>query len=131
MPLQNATNFALQTAGATSVSLCLFTEQDLQHGKVSLELELHPLHNKTGDVWHIALPGLDGSLLYGECLLLHAPCVSLLHSQGNHAGFRVSGSHQEEKVIDHCTIETFETLQTIEEVVTVVNAGQRFTNVGD
>lgn len=51
------------------MSLCLFTDQDLQHGKVSMELELHPAHNKTGDIWHIAVPGLDRSLLYGMYLL--------------------------------------------------------------
>ena len=42
----------------------------------------------------------------------------------------MSGQHQEEKIIDHCTIETFDTLQTIEEVVTVIHPGQRFSDVG-
>ena len=65
-PLQAAINFALYSAGAKGVILCLFNEADLQNGRVSFEVALHPRHNKTGDVWHIALPQLDANLLYGE-----------------------------------------------------------------
>ena len=61
-------NFALYSAGATGVILCLFTEADLQNGKVSFEVQLDARHNKTGDVWHIALPQLDVNLLYGKFL---------------------------------------------------------------
>jgi isoamylase len=59
------TNFALFSANARSVALCLFTEADLAAGRTTHEVPLHPARNRTGDVWHIALPGLDPSLLYG------------------------------------------------------------------
>lgn len=62
---QDATNFAVFSGSAWGVSLCLFREADLQEGRVTEEVLLDPLNNKTGDVWHIALPNLDPSLLYG------------------------------------------------------------------
>ena len=46
-----------------------------------------------------------------------------------HAGFKLQGEHESEQVIDHCTIETFESMQSTEESVTTVNAGLRFKNV--
>lgn len=58
-------NFAVHSSAAKSVSLCLFTLEDLQNGKVSAEVALHPALNRTGDVWHIFLPGLSPDLLYG------------------------------------------------------------------
>lgn len=63
--LQGATNFALFSANATGVTLCLFTENDLVNGKVTHQLDLSPKHNRTGDVWHVALPDLDATLMYG------------------------------------------------------------------
>jgi isoamylase len=63
---QDAVNFAVFSSSATSVSLCLFTEGDLQAGRVSHEVQLDPALNRTGHVWHIMLPRLDTSLLYGE-----------------------------------------------------------------
>ena len=48
--MQVAVNFALYSAGATGVILCLFTEADLQNGKVSFEVQL------------------DVNLLYGKFL---------------------------------------------------------------
>lgn len=47
------------------MSLVLFTEQDLARGAATHEIPLDPSSNRTGDVWHIALPRLDPSLLYG------------------------------------------------------------------
>ena len=47
----------------------------------------------------------------------------------SYAGFRVFGNHQREEVIDHCTIETFDSMETLEETVTVVHPGQRFSDV--
>jgi hypothetical protein len=64
--LQGGTNFALFSANAWSVNLCLFTPQDLSRGVVTHEIPLRPVANKTGDVWHAHLPDLDPSLLYGE-----------------------------------------------------------------
>ncbi|KAG1678800.1 hypothetical protein FOA52_012840 [Chlamydomonas sp. UWO 241] len=69
----SATNFAVMSSSASGVSLCLFTEADLQAGRVTAEVELNPVANRTGDVWHCALPGLSPDLLYG---------------------YRVSGPHQ-------------------------------------
>lgn len=63
--VQGATNFALFSANAGSVALCLFTEADLRAGRTTHEVPLDPLLNRTGDVWHVALPDLDPSLLYG------------------------------------------------------------------
>ena len=63
--MQGATNFALYASNASAVALCLFTEEDLQQGRTSYEIQLDPVLNKTGDTWHIALPSLDSTLLYG------------------------------------------------------------------
>lgn len=63
--MQNITNFALFSAGATGVSLCLFKEKDLEAGKISYKIPLDPVVNRTGDIWHIAIPQLDSTLLYG------------------------------------------------------------------
>ena len=45
-------------------------------------------------------------------------------------GFRVIGEHEEEEVIDHCTMDTFDSMQSAEESVTIINPGQRFNAVG-
>eukprot|EP00891_Asterochloris_glomerata_P003947 jgi/Astpho2/3947/e_gw1.00063.17.1_t len=71
--LQVGVNFALFSSNASGVTLCLFTEADLQQGSVTHEVVLDPKVNRRGDVWHILLPQLDTSLLYG---------------------FRVSGAHE-------------------------------------
>ncbi|CAM6035531.1 unnamed protein product [Sphagnum compactum] len=62
---ENGVNFAVHSSGASSVCLCLFTESDLQQGKVSKEVQLDPVFNRTGDVWHIFLPDIAPNLLYG------------------------------------------------------------------
>lgn len=46
-----------------------------------------------------------------------------------HAGFKVQGEHESEQFIDHCTIETFESMQSTEDSVTIVNPGLRFKSV--
>eukprot|EP00210_Caulerpa_lentillifera_P003264 g3115.t1 len=62
----SGTNFALFSSGATGVSLVLFKESDLNRGTFAAEIPLDPVHNKTGDVWHIALPNIqEQNLLYG------------------------------------------------------------------
>ncbi|KAI8476733.1 MAG: isoamylase [Monoraphidium minutum] len=60
-----AYNFAVFSSAARRVSLVLFTEQDLAAGRATYEIPLDADANRTGDVWHIMLPGLDPSLLYG------------------------------------------------------------------
>ncbi|KAF8057146.1 ISA1 [Scenedesmus sp. PABB004] len=62
---QGAINFALTSHAAVAVKLVLFTEDDLASGKSTHEILLDPVANRTGDVWHIALPGCDPTLLYG------------------------------------------------------------------
>lgn len=54
---------------AVAVSLVLFDEDDLVAGRSTHEIPLSPVFNRTGDVWHIALPSLRQDLLYGGCLL--------------------------------------------------------------
>jgi isoamylase len=34
-------------------------------GKVSKEVQLDPVFNRTGDIWHIFLPDIASNLLYG------------------------------------------------------------------
>lgn len=51
-------------SNATEVSLCLFTEDDLLKGEVTLEIPLDPEENRTGDVWHVAVQSIDADLLY-------------------------------------------------------------------
>eukprot|EP00898_Chlorokybus_atmophyticus_P007078 jgi/Chlat1/7371/Chrsp6S07412 len=58
-------NFAIYAGGATAVSLCLFTEEDLQQGKVTAEIPMDRYRNCAGDVWHMMLPLLTHDLLYG------------------------------------------------------------------
>ncbi len=64
--VQDTINFAIFASSATSVSLVLFTEKDLQAGCTTHEIKLSPQLNRTGGVWHIMLPKLDTSLLYGQ-----------------------------------------------------------------
>ncbi|CAK0735857.1 hypothetical protein CVIRNUC_000651 [Coccomyxa viridis] len=62
---QEGVNFAVYASSATAVSVCLFTEADLQAGRVTHEVPLFPELNRTGYTWHILLPKLDSTLLYG------------------------------------------------------------------
>ena len=81
---QDAINFAVFSSAATTVTLCLFTEGDLQLGRVTHEVELSPNLNRTGDIWHIMLPRLDTSLLYGALqasALMHAVMSSTFCQQ--------------------------------------------------
>lgn len=58
-------NFAVFSSAATSVRLCLFSRADLDAGRTTAELELDPLLNRTGDVWHVMLEVEDAELMYG------------------------------------------------------------------
>ena len=66
--VQGATNFALVAGSATGCTLVLFTEADLHAGHSTHEIPLHQGANRTGATWHVALPALDSSLLYGEAI---------------------------------------------------------------
>jgi len=60
-----AVNFVIFSSNASAVTLCLFSESDLQQGRVTCEVALDPVLNRTGDLWHIMLPGVRKDLLYG------------------------------------------------------------------
>lgn len=63
--MQEFSNFALFSANATAVDLCLFTESDLLAGRITHRIPLNPEINRTGSAWHIGLVNLDPTLLYG------------------------------------------------------------------
>lgn len=54
--MQGAINFAVQSGGAKSVKLVLFTESDLAAGRATHEITLDPVANKTG-VLQLHRPG--------------------------------------------------------------------------
>ncbi|HSD26635.1 MAG TPA: isoamylase, partial [Vicinamibacteria bacterium] len=55
-------NFSVFSRHATAVSLVLFAPGD---GEPVLELPLDPRYNKTGDVWHVFVEGVDPGVEYG------------------------------------------------------------------
>ncbi|KAK9697543.1 hypothetical protein RND81_08G044200 [Saponaria officinalis] len=58
-------NFAIFSGNSVSASLCLITVSDLHQNRVTEEIILDPLTNKTGDVWHVFLKGDFDNMLYG------------------------------------------------------------------
>lgn len=56
-------NFAVAAKEAQKLSLCLFDEKNLE--KPFKEIELDPLLNKTGDVWHIQIKDFPPFIIYG------------------------------------------------------------------
>ena len=62
---KTSVNFAVYSSSATAVSLVLFTRDDLKRGTPTAEIELDEVLNKTGSVWHIALPDCVDDILYG------------------------------------------------------------------
>ncbi|KAI3967895.1 hypothetical protein MKX01_027078 [Papaver californicum] len=58
-------NFAVFSGGAVSVTLCLISLSGLQENKVTVEILLDPLANRTGDVWHAFIVGDFEDMLYG------------------------------------------------------------------
>ncbi|MBA0841797.1 hypothetical protein Goarm_001659 [Gossypium armourianum] len=63
--LDGGVNFAIYSANATSATLCLIALSDLQQNRVTEQIPLDPLANKTGDVWHVFLKGNFKDMLYG------------------------------------------------------------------
>jgi isoamylase len=55
-------NFAVVSSHATCISLVLFLPAQ---ANPILEISLHPLHHRTGDVWHVAIRGLPAEVEYG------------------------------------------------------------------
>ena len=70
LDVQHATNFALYTSTASAVRLVLFSHHDLHHGRTTAEIPLDPVRNRTGNIWHIAVPDIARDHLYGAF-----PCV--------------------------------------------------------
>jgi glycogen operon protein len=60
--VRNSWNFAIFSRHATAVSLLLFRRDEEQ---ALAELPLDPKINRTGDVWHLMVDGLDQNLRYG------------------------------------------------------------------
>jgi glycogen operon protein len=59
--LRGGINFAIFSRHATSVRLALFVPGDEEP---VFEFALHPHHNRTGDVWHVFVQGLDPGVEY-------------------------------------------------------------------
>ncbi|XP_042055406.1 isoamylase 1, chloroplastic-like [Salvia splendens] len=58
-------NFAVYSRNATLISLCLIRLRDLPEKRVTEEIALNPLINKTGDVWHVFVKGDFEDMAYG------------------------------------------------------------------
>lgn len=63
--IDGGVNFAIYSAHSVSATLCLMTLSDLQQNRVTEEISLDPLTNKTGDIWHVFLKGNFDDMLYG------------------------------------------------------------------
>ncbi|KAM3209997.1 hypothetical protein ACQJBY_064194 [Aegilops geniculata] len=63
--LAGGVNFAVYSGGATAAALCLFTPEDLKADRVTEEVSLDPLMNRTGNVWHVFIEGELHDMLYG------------------------------------------------------------------
>ncbi|KAF9604702.1 hypothetical protein IFM89_009138 [Coptis chinensis] len=55
-------NFALFSRNAETVILCLYDEME---GKPSMEIELDPYINRTGDIWHVSMETAAPYVKYG------------------------------------------------------------------
>lgn len=59
---KNGTNFSVFSRHATDVWLALFVSGESQP---ITEIKLDPLINRTGDIWHVCIKGLDSKIRYG------------------------------------------------------------------
>ena len=106
--LQEGVNLAVFAANAEQLSVCLFTEADLQQGRVTSEVTLDPVTNRTGDIWHVMLPQLDATSLYGmhcklyashqlnACLYRATAWLLLQHVQSS---CKTTGTHSNHKLL--------------------------------
>ncbi|KAK2439290.1 isoamylase 3, chloroplastic [Trifolium repens] len=62
---EDGVNFAIYSLNALSATLCLFTLSDFKNNQVTEYINLDPLLNKTGCVWHVFLKGDFKDMLYG------------------------------------------------------------------
>ncbi|KAF7849275.1 hypothetical protein BT93_L1023 [Corymbia citriodora subsp. variegata] len=58
-------NFSVYSSNAASATLCLISLADLNESRVTEEISLDPMINRTGDVWHVLLKGDFTDVLYG------------------------------------------------------------------
>ena len=59
---RDGVNFSVFSRHATALSLVLFAPGE---SEPVLELPLDPRYNKTGDVWHVLVDGIDPGIEYG------------------------------------------------------------------
>ncbi|KAL2458455.1 Isoamylase 1 [Forsythia ovata] len=64
-PRDGGVNFAISSSNATSATICLISLSDLSEKRVTEQISLNPLTNKTGDVWHVFLTGDFENMVYG------------------------------------------------------------------
>src|SRR5512145_331151 len=69
-------NFAVVARHATTLTLVLFVPGD---NEPVLELPLDPVFNRTGDVWHVHVGGLDPGVEYGFRAGRHPNLVPQVH----------------------------------------------------
>ncbi|WCJ24397.1 Glycogen debranching enzyme [Euphorbia peplus] len=62
--IDNGVNFSIYSRNAVSASLCLISLDDLPQNRVTEEIILDPVMNRTGDVWHVFLRGDFSDMLY-------------------------------------------------------------------
>ncbi|XP_024515414.1 isoamylase 2, chloroplastic isoform X1 [Selaginella moellendorffii] len=55
-------NFALYSKNAANVTLCLYGPNDVEP---AMEIDLESVTHRTGDVWHVQLPSIEGFISYG------------------------------------------------------------------
>ena len=67
--LQEGVNFAIAAKNAKKLFLCFFQEGKREEEPPLAEIELDPILNKTGDVWHIFIKGLPPFAVYGYRLI--------------------------------------------------------------
>ncbi|KAI3437262.1 Aamy domain-containing protein [Psidium guajava] len=58
-------NFSVYSSNAASATLCLIRLAHLNESRVTEEISLDPMINRTGDVWHVFLRGDLEDVLYG------------------------------------------------------------------
>ena len=61
-PLDGGVNFAVFSRNALAMSLCLYDSPE--DGKAFREIRLDPHQNRTGDIWHVFVEGLQPGALY-------------------------------------------------------------------
>jgi glycogen operon protein len=64
-PMADGINFAVFSKSATAVTLVLFPPDS---DESCLEVPLDPRLNRTGQVWHVFVPGLSAGVHYGFCM---------------------------------------------------------------